>query len=133
MNRYFGVLFIFTQRKNYSRKYIDVHQAQAAVGAAGAVAALANVAAGPLAGLQRLYRAGKLEAAAQLQRRLIPFNQLLTARRCCRCPRASTQTCAQCCRKPGCCRNALSLARTLKRAQPPSTLAMKLSVCKRHL
>ena len=51
-----------------------------AVGAAGTVAALANVAAAPLAEMQRLFLAGKLDAAAQLQRRLIPVNMLLTAR-----------------------------------------------------
>jgi len=50
------------------------------VGAAGTVAALANVAAAPLAEMQRLFLAGKLDAAAQLQRRLIPVNMLLTAR-----------------------------------------------------
>ena len=44
------------------------------------MAALANVAAAPLAEMQRLFHAGKLEAAAQLQRRLIPVNMLLTAR-----------------------------------------------------
>ena len=51
-----------------------------AVGAAGTVAALANVAAAPLADMQQLFLAGKLDAAAQLQRRLIPVNMLLTAR-----------------------------------------------------
>ena len=41
---------------------------------------LANVAAAPLAEMQRLFLAGKLDAAAQLQRHLIPVNMLLTAR-----------------------------------------------------
>ncbi|GBL19907.1 4-hydroxy-2-oxoglutarate aldolase, mitochondrial [Anaerolineaceae bacterium] len=51
-----------------------------AVGASGTVAALANVAAAPLAEMQRLFHAGKLEAAAQTAAQLDSVNMLLTAR-----------------------------------------------------
>jgi len=51
-----------------------------AVGAVGGILALANVA--PQAGLEitRLFQAGALERAAELQRRMIPVNGAVTAR-----------------------------------------------------
>ncbi len=51
-----------------------------AVGAVGGILALANVA--PQAGLEitRLFQAGALERAAELQRRMIPVNSAVTAR-----------------------------------------------------
>jgi len=50
------------------------------VGAVGAVAALANIAAGPMAELGRRFNAGDLAAAGQLQRRLVEPNLAVTRR-----------------------------------------------------
>jgi 4-hydroxy-2-oxoglutarate aldolase len=50
------------------------------VGAVGGVLALANVASKQSLDIQRLFQAGRLEEAAELQRRMVPVNAAVTAR-----------------------------------------------------